>query len=69
MTTLKYSDFIWSVAIADGLSLFGGLDSGLDYGTGLTANCAHHFEASNTTRILTSHDLNSRQPTLTPYLN
>ena len=40
-----------------GPSVFGGLDSGLDSGldcgTGLTESCAHHFEASNATKILT----------------
>ena len=37
----------------EGPSVFGGLDSGLDCGTGLTESCAHHFEASNATKILT----------------
>ena len=56
-------------------SLFGGLDSGLDCGTGLRdwthrKLCASNFEAAHTLlhySILTSHELNSGQTAITRY--
>ena len=47
-----------------GPSVFGGQDSGLDCGNGLTESCANHFNAS---RIRTSHELNSGQLAMSRY--